>query len=278
MMPKKTIKPEQQRIINSWGKRADAYHDLTQSWPIFTTLAKRLIAQLPLNNNSNSSIIDLASGSGLVSSLLLQQFPKLSIHGCDPAGPMLEAMRDRFQGSVRSYHQIAAHELGDLGLKASAILCNCAFHLMDEETVLPEISKSLGLGGLFVANLWGHSFDETAESGDRGDWHPAIEQALQDFGQDTPQWPEGSLPQRIRTRSQMAQSAANAGLILERCEISKDFVPANFAIAFLAMSDAWPGSYPPGLRQKIVARGMELLSGEESCYSVLLCFRKGSPS
>ena len=264
---------QRQKIIDSWRLRAKAYHSLTRRWAIFSTMAERLIKTLKVEHHSSKIIIDLASGSGLVSELLLPQAPQSTIHMVDPAPEMLDLSKSLFGTQIAGYHDKAGHELGDLAIQADGILCSAAFHLMDESLVLPNISQSLKKGGVFVSNLWGHSFDETANKDQGIDWRPALSKAIQEFGQKIPEWPKGHKA-RQRSRDGLSKSAKAAGLELELCEIDEDSVPANFSIAFLAMYEHWPAPYEPKIRQQIIDRAMDLLREEEPCFTVRLRFRK----
>jgi ubiquinone/menaquinone biosynthesis C-methylase UbiE len=267
--------PYRQRVIESWNQRARAYKALTDEWPIFTSLARRLIATLKLPEDSSQSIIDLASGSGLVSELLLRQAPAAVIHMADPAEHMLDLAQRIFGDRVASYHLKAGHELAELNLQVDAILCNVAFHLMDEKQVLQAASRSLRAGGCFITNLWGHSFAETADEDRSRDWRPVLSQLIKEFGQPAPTWPA---PQRARCRSRegLRRAAEEAGLTLELCEVDEDIVSANFSIAFLAMYDDWPGRYAPEIRAGILGRAMDLFCQDEPCLTARLCFRKNA--
>lgn len=262
-----------QRIIASWSLRAKAYHSLTRDWELFQIMAKRLIENASFSHETASEVLDLACGSGLVSEILLEHHPGAKLHLCDPSETMLNLSRDLFGARVKSYSQKPARDLSSMTQSFDAILCSAAFHLMDEGAVLPSVSQRLKPGGVFVCNLWGHSFDETAGL-DRGqDWRPIMTRTLKEFGQEPPEWPVAGAA-RLRDRQTLCELGEKHGLELDLCEIDQDLVPGAFTIAFLAMRESWPKELPEETRRQVLGRAMELMPEQEPCYTVRLRFRK----
>lgn len=262
-----------QRIIASWSLRARAYHSLTRDWDLFETMATRLIESAAFSAEASPEVLDLACGSGLVSEILFREFPKVKLHLCDPSDAMLSLSRDLFGDRVQGYFQKPAHDIASLTQRFDAILCSAAFHLMDEKAVLASVSKLLKPGAVFVCNLWGHSFDETAGLDDGQDWRPIVARALRDYGQEVPEWPVSGAA-RQRSRQRLGDIAEQQGLELDLCQVDEDSVPGAFTIAFLAMRESWPTEMTQSLRREVLARAMELMPEREPCYTVRLRFRK----
>ncbi|MDF1662512.1 MAG: class I SAM-dependent methyltransferase [Planctomycetota bacterium] len=262
-----------QRIIASWSLRAKAYHSLTRDWELFEIMAKRLIENASFSKDHGAKVLDLACGSGLVSEVLFGQFPRVKLHLCDPSETMLNLSRDLFGDRVQSYLQKAARDIKSMALNFDAILCSAAFHLMDEDAVLESVAQRLKPGAVFVCNLWGHSFDETAGLDSSQDWRPVVRKALKESGQDIPKWP-ASGGARLRSRQKLREIAEKHGLELDLCQVDKDLVPGAFTIAFLAMRESWPADMDKDTREAVLARAMELMPEQEPCYTVRLRFRK----
>ena len=111
----------------SWHDRAEAYHRLLASWPLFSHLADRLIDLLP--HPIQGPLIDLAAGTGLVAERVLDRYPQAQVQLVEPAQAMLTLARQRLGTRVTRYVQSAAETVGQLSVQADAVVCNAALHL-----------------------------------------------------------------------------------------------------------------------------------------------------
>ena len=185
---------------------------------------------------------------------------------------MLELAKQRLRNTA-NFINATAEQLQDLHLKVDAVLCNAAFHLMDEELVLPAIARALNSGGLCAFNLWGHSFDETANRENIVDWLSFVERATQEQGETLATHSPGIAP-RTRSIQELKHCAIDSGLELDNYRISEHRTHARFGIEFAAMSDNFLGQFETQKRSEIIKRAIELSSGYDLRMSVDFVFRK----
>ncbi len=258
------------RIVDSWHSRALAYNELIARWPLFTQMADQLIDALP--DDFSGHALDLAGGSGLLSERLLIRHPLSNITLIEPAKNMLELAAQRLDPGVKLLNT-TAEQLGELHLTADAVLCNAAFHLMNEELVLPAIARALNSGGLCAFNLWGHSFDETANREDIVDWLSFVEKAMQERGENLATHSPSIAP-RARSIQELKRRAGECGLELDNYKITEHRTHARFGIEFAAMSDNFLGHLETQKRLGVINRAIELSSGYDLRISVNFVFAK----
>lgn len=239
--------------IERWSSAAAAYRSLTRSTPIFTRLAERLVGALPAG--FAGTCIDLAAGSGLLAELLLARHPGARVHLVEPAGPMLALAREALGARAAGYHRRAAEELGRLELQADACLASAAAHLLREEDVFPAVARALRPGGLYAFNLWGHSFETTADD-PSFEWRAPVEAACRELGLAAPRWPAVE-PPRVRRLRDLEQLGQACGLALEDCRTDRDALPGSFYVRFAAMFPAWMEHVPGGRREELLERARE---------------------
>ena len=131
----------EQQIIDSWQERARAYQELTDRWSIFGRLAERLIDLLP--SPVEGPIIDLAAGAGLLSARLLHRHPQAQVYLVEPAEAMLELAVRRVGSRSIGHARMSAAQVDRVPLRAGAVLCNAAVHLVDETAVFPSVARVL---------------------------------------------------------------------------------------------------------------------------------------
>ena len=126
----------EQQIIDSWQERARAYQELTDRWSIFGRLAERLIDLLP--SPVEGPVIDLAAGAGLLSARLLQRHPQAQVYLVEPAEAMLELAVRRVGSRSIGHARMSAAQVDRVPLRAGAVLCSAAVHLVDETAGLSQ--------------------------------------------------------------------------------------------------------------------------------------------
>ncbi len=264
-----------QVIIQSWHERAAAYHHLIASWPIFSCLADRLIDLLP--QPFQGSAIDLAAGSGLVTKRLLDRYPHAHVQLVEPAAAMLALARKQLGTRVASYSQLPAEEVGTLTTRADVVLCSAALHLLDEAKVFTGLACCLPPGGLFVCNLWWHSWEPTVGPDYTSVWQPLVEQALADLNEPRGAWPQPS-PLRVRTEAGIRAAAHAAQLTLETIITDTDTVTNRFFIDFAAMSATFLGHLSDSQRATVIARARERANTPVQVQSTRFVFRRETHS
>ena len=255
----------------SWHERAAAYQQLLTSWPLFTQLADRLIDLLP--GPFQGSLIDLAAGTGLVTERVLRRYPSSHIHLVEPAHAMLTLAQQYFGTGVATYVQSSAETVGQRALKADAALCNAAFHLLDENAVLASMNRCLKPGGVFICNLWWHSWQATAGPDYTSAWKPLIEEALTVLDEVHGSWPAPSST-RVRTESVLHAAARSHQFSLEQIVTDTDEVTNRFFIDFAAMSPTFLGHLPTERRTAVIFYAQERAVTPVQLQTTRLVFRR----
>ncbi len=270
--PEQKSATPQDRALKSWDTRARSYLALTLRYPIFSLLADRLISQLP--GNFSGSALDLGAGAGLISERLLERFPTARVHLLEPAPGMMALAQDRLSGLVSGFYRDKAEEMGEVGLRWDAVLCNAAFHLMEERSVLAAVSGILRGEGVFCFNLWGHSFEATADLDPQDAQEEILAMAAAGLDLPLPLQCRHSRP-RVRRLAALRRDASQAGMILEGPWIDKDEVPLAFFLDFSAMSPEWPAGLEPLQRSRLLERASSMAEGSISTiHSVRFLARK----
>lgn len=239
------------QVIQSWQDRARAYHVLTEHYPLFSQLSERLVDLLPAS--FTATLIDLAAGAGLSTECVLARYPHAQVYLVEPAQAMLALALQRVGKRISGHAQLTAEELGSLSVQADAVVCSAAMHLLDETQVFPQVARCLKLGGLFVFNLWWHSWEATAHIDPGPHWRAVLEQTLAEEGVAADALPVPSRP-RVRTRQGLSRAAGEAGLSIVRTIIDTDRLPLRFFIDFAAMSEAFLNTLTPGRRDTVLKR------------------------
>lgn len=239
-------------IIQSWQDRAHAYQQFTKQWALFPQLANRLVDCIP--GPFRGTAIDLAAGAGLVSVCLLQRHANAQIYLVEPAEAMLALGLPQLGGRVIGHAQLRAEEIEQLSIQADVILCSVAMHLIDEARAFHGVTQCLKPNGLFLFNLWWHSWELTAHINYGPQWRAVLEQALTELAE--PDEPAAGLPPpaqpRIRTLSGLTQAAQHAGLTIVQTYTDTDYVPLRFFIEFSAMSASFLGQLSPARRAAVL--------------------------
>ena len=222
----------EQQIIDSWQERARAYQELTERWSIFGRLAERLIDLLP--SPVEGPLIDLAAGAGLLSARLLHRHPQAQVYLVEPAEAMLELAVRRIGSRSIGHARVSAAQLDRVPIRAGAVLCSAAAHLVDETEVFPSVARVLKPGGLFIFNLWWHSWEPTAHIDPGPRWRAVLEQAMAELGE-AAALPAPSQP-RIRTRHGFSRAGQGAGLDMLHTQTDTDRLPLGFFLDFTAMA------------------------------------------
>lgn len=104
-----------------------------------------------------SSAIDLASGTGIASRVLLDRFPNARVWAFDASAAMLEVARSSDPPAVQ-HGVLRAEDLASTGLRnVDCVVCCSAIWQMDIARTLKQVSACLRPGGEMAFNL-GESF------------------------------------------------------------------------------------------------------------------------
>ena len=123
------------------------------------SLVQRAIARLDASQPTSKliRIVDLASGTGAVTQLILDELERLgrpeTVLGIEPADEALELARERLQGQAVQFIQgdadQLAHSVTDVNL---VCLCNAIHLIPDKPAALHKIMSALAPGGYFACN------------------------------------------------------------------------------------------------------------------------------
>lgn len=239
------------QVIQSWQDRAQAYQTVTEHYPLFSQLSERLVDLLPAP--FTGTLIDLAAGAGLSSVCVLERHPGAQVYLVEPAQAMLDLALQRVGARIIGHAQLAAEQLGTLAVQADAVVCSAAMHLLDETQVFPQVAHCLKPGGVFVYNLWWHSWEATAHIDFGPHWRAVLGQALAEVGEASDVLPVPSRP-RVRTAQAFSQAADQAGLAIVQTIVDTDQLPLRFFIDFAAMSETFLSALTPARRDLVLKR------------------------
>lgn len=242
-------------IIRGWQDRAHVYQQFTERWSLFPQLANRLVDLIPAP--FSGTVIDLATGAGLVSVSLLQRHSHAHVYLVEPAEAMLTLALPLLGDRVIGHAQLRAEEIRTLSIQADVILCSAAMHLIDEGQVFRGIAQCLKRDGFFIFNLWWHSWEPTAYINPGPRWRAVLEQSLKEFAEsaesdELPVLLSVSSKPRLRTLCGMTEAAEQAGLTIVQTYTDTDHVPLRFFIEFAAMSASFQGHLAPAQRTAVL--------------------------
>jgi len=251
-------------IVASWETRGPAYARLVERWPLFATVADRLVAAVP--EDAEGIAVDVAAGSGLVSSRLLAARPRLRVHLIEPAASLRGEARASLArvglvDRVAGIHDATAETCDRTPIRdARVALCSAAFHLLDDAPALRAVARLLAPDGAFLFNLWGHSVEETAARQPTEEvWREPVRRAIVEAGLSPPAWPDPP-PRRVRTLVGLGEAANGAGLEFEAVCVDRDSLAAAFYVEFQSMTPGWLDELPPETREPVTRRARALAS------------------
>jgi tRNA (cmo5U34)-methyltransferase len=102
---------------------------------------------------SDPTILDIGAGTGLLSALMLEKFPRAALTLVDISDSMLQVARKRFSGSQDVSCRINDYRTGDLGGPYDIICSALSVHHLDHEekrSLYERIYHALRSGGVFV--------------------------------------------------------------------------------------------------------------------------------
>ncbi len=134
-------------------ENAQVYEKYAQNHSLYRKTGQRLLALASLP--SNTTIVDLACGTGVVTEQLVQMVPNShQIIAIDGSTAMLEIARRKPLLAAVQFHQSRAEEIHTWLPPASVdvVLCNSAFWQMAARETLTAISFVLKPSGQFIFN------------------------------------------------------------------------------------------------------------------------------
>jgi tRNA (cmo5U34)-methyltransferase len=118
----------------------------------FDDFYKTLLELIPFEPQDRFSFLDLGAGTGLVSSLIRERFPKAEAHLLDISEKMMEKARERFAGEKGVYFYIRDYDREELpGRYPLVVSAMSIHHLADskKQRLMKKIFDVLTAGGCF---------------------------------------------------------------------------------------------------------------------------------
>jgi tRNA (cmo5U34)-methyltransferase len=112
-----------------------------------------LLELIPFGPKDRFSFLDLGAGTGLVSALILERFPKAEAHLLDISEKMVEKARERFAGRTGVRFTIADYDKEELPGRYRLIASAMSIHHLTDpgkQRLLQKIFDALTPGGWFL--------------------------------------------------------------------------------------------------------------------------------
>ncbi len=112
-----------------------------------------LLDLIPFDPGDGFSFLDLGAGTGLVSRLILEKFPKTEAHLLDISEKMLEKARERFSGRDNVHFYVNDYDQGDLPGRHRLVASAMSIHHLPDDgkrRLVQRIFDILDPGGCFV--------------------------------------------------------------------------------------------------------------------------------
>ena len=119
--------------------------------PCFDDFYGMVVCLLRQLGKKNLKILDLGIGTGLLSALVLEEFPEAEITGIDLSGRMLAEAEKRFRGRVELIE--ANYISGDVGTEFDAVISSLSIHHLDsfqKAELFQKMYGRLASGGIFI--------------------------------------------------------------------------------------------------------------------------------
>ena len=133
--------------------RHDFYHQVNQS------LVRRAIHRLDADRPKGTpvQVLDLASGTGAVSELILDELERLgrpaTVTGVEPSSEAIDVARERLHGRNVTFVQGDADTLANVTTEADAVFfCNAIHLIPDKGAAIGKIAQVLAPRGFFACN------------------------------------------------------------------------------------------------------------------------------
>ncbi len=133
--------------------RHQFYHDVNES--LARRAVKRLDASLPPGQPAH--IVELASGTGAVTELILDELERVGrpgvVTGVEPSSEAVDIARDRLAGREVEFIQGDADQVAALSAQAdAAFFCNAIHLIPDKVDVIRKLAAALRPGGYLAIN------------------------------------------------------------------------------------------------------------------------------
>ena len=259
--------------IGFWDVRAAAYDKLCHRWEIFSRLSNRLVDLLP--GDLRGPVLDIGSGTGLTSELLLARRPRCQPILIEPSEAMLNLARRNLDGRDAQFLAMGLDGAPVRDLRAVAAIASASMQFVDLEPAFRTLAGIVAPGGHVAFNLWWHHWEETANRNCMMDWQGVADAACVELG--IPPFPLPARPvPKVKHRAETMDAASAHGfrLCAEHCD--EDRTPVAFGLDFYAMDPDWPvNGLSQEPRQVLLTKMLELTQGRlETLVSTRFLFQR----
>lgn len=134
---------------------ASASYDSTRKKyiPCISDFYGVLIEQIPFHAEEEFTVLDLGAGTGLLSSMVKEAFPKARLTLADVSNAMLDKARERFEKTNGIAFEVMDFELEEITGTYDAVISALALHhspLDQLRDIFRRIFASLEPGGVFI--------------------------------------------------------------------------------------------------------------------------------
>lgn len=147
--------------------------------PCFDDFYGTILEQIPAENRA-PKVLDIGAGTGLLSEMVLEQFPEAEITLIDIADEMLEKARERFGESDRISYITADYSSYNFAEQYDVIVSALSIHHLknDQKAALYQtVHSHLNSGGIFVNGDQFLGATEESEQRNQQWWRTTIENA-----------------------------------------------------------------------------------------------------
>jgi SAM-dependent methyltransferase len=245
--------PEKVRV---WDERAAAYDRLCHRWEIFSLLSNRLIDLMPAD--LRGPVLDVGSGTGLTTELLLARHPRCQPILIEPSEAMMNLARRNLAGRDVQFLTMGLDGARVRNLRAAAALASASMQFVDLTPAFTTLADIVAPSGHVAFNLWWHHWEETADRRRMTDWQAIAELACLEFGLPPPE----TLVRPVsaaKSRAELMDASSHHGFRLLAEHRDEDSTSVGFGLDFDAMDANWPvRGLSQEIRQALLARMLEL--------------------
>ena len=147
--------------------------------PCFDDFYKTLIHLIPFENDAEFTVLDLGAGTGLVTALILNIFPKAAVSLLDISEKMLETAKKRFEGKDKVQFHVMDYDTSPLPGEYDLIVSAMSIHHLEDsgkKRLFKKIYNALIPGGTFIHAELARGATDDIEEIYQEQWRKHLEQ------------------------------------------------------------------------------------------------------
>jgi len=148
------VSPDNSGVKAEFDRAAKTYDSVRRMMiPCFDDFYGTVARILPFDRDATFDILDLGAGTGLLSALLHEHFPRARLTLIDISDEMLARARDRFEGEEGVRIAVSDYSVEALPGRFDAIVSALSIHHLDDlgkAALFKRVYDALEPGGIFV--------------------------------------------------------------------------------------------------------------------------------